>query len=54
MLYERTKEAPVDLGNTKIRIDDYPRFIHRKTKDLKVYLAPFQSCRRSLTELHPC
>jgi hypothetical protein len=28
MLYERTKETPVNWGDTKIRIDDYLCFIH--------------------------
>jgi hypothetical protein len=32
MLYERTKEAPVNWGNTKISIDDYLRFIHGKNR----------------------
>jgi hypothetical protein len=32
MLYERTKEAPINWGNTKISIDDYLRFIHGKNR----------------------
>jgi hypothetical protein len=32
MLHERAKEAPVDLGNAKICIDDYLGSIHKKLK----------------------
>ena len=36
MLDERTEEAPVNWGNTKISIDDYLRFVHGRNRSERI------------------